>query len=88
MYYVIIKHIIFHFRKTIFMYYLCRSNHSIDKSTANRLTYYKSIVVGFSIKSLKAANHCAPTAPSTVRWSQLAVTDIYWAVVNLQKFTY
>lgn len=32
------------------------------------------MVTGSSMSVLSAASHCAPTAPSTTRWSQLRVT--------------
>jgi hypothetical protein len=39
-------------------------------------------VNGFSKYPLKAFNHLAPTAPSTVLWSELNVTFIIWAVLK------
>jgi hypothetical protein len=41
--------------------------------------------VGFSRKLLNAANHWAPTAPSTVLWSQLNVTLMYSADAYLKS---
>ncbi len=46
---------------------------------------HNSMVTGFSRNLRNSASHCAPTAPSTTRWSQLSVTDIMLATSNLQK---
>lgn len=46
---------------------------------------YNTMVIGFSRNFLNSASHCAPTAPSTTRWSQLSVTDIMLATSNLEK---
>ncbi len=42
------------------------------------------MVNGFSRNLRNSASHCAPTAPSTTRWSQLRVTDIMLATSNLR----
>ena len=47
-------------------------------------SYHRSIVDGFSTRDLKEASHCAPTAPSTTRWSQLRVTVIMLATRYLE----
>lgn len=41
------------------------------------------MVTGFSKNLRNSASHCAPTAPSTTRWSQLSVTAITLATSNL-----
>lgn len=74
------------FRSLQFLYMItgllrhCSTHHFLSpfpcRSLHTQLTSYKSIVEGFWSKFLKAASHCAPTAPSTVRWSQLSVTLI------------
>lgn len=46
---------------------------------------YNSIVLGFSKSLRNSESHCAPTAPSTTRWSQLSVTLMTFAALNLQK---
>lgn len=50
-------------------------------------SHYNSMVTGFSKNLRNSASHCAPTAPSTTRWSQLNVTDIMLATSNLQHHT-
>lgn len=50
-------------------------------------SHYNSMVTGFSKNLQNSASHCAPTAPSTTRWSQLNVTDIMLATSNLQVLT-
>jgi hypothetical protein len=54
---------------------------SISRSLAPDATHSMK-VNGFSKYPLKAANHLAPTAPSTVLWSELKVTFIDCTVLN------
>ena len=46
---------------------------------------HNSMVTGLSRNLRNSASHCAPTAPSTTRWSQLSVTDIMLATSNLRN---
>lgn len=57
----------------------------ILKSTVFKLLAHRSMVNGFSRNLRNSASHCAPTAPSTTRWSQLSVTDIMLATSNLRE---
>src|SRR5262249_36943128 len=51
------------------------------------LTSYSSIVSGSSTSFLKAARNCAPTAPSTARWSQESVQLITVATASAPFLT-